>query len=120
MVELPASQEQQQSHLRTVVQLAQTLEELKAEATQLTLSVSTAEQGHFTPHQEFQVLSLLIVYWQSRNALLELVSSLRKDDQVYGPTGEATFLTGFAAALLLVDAAGAAFADFFWSCCCFW
>ena len=105
MVELPASQEQQQSHLRTVVQLAQTLEELKAEATQLTSSVSTAEQGHFTPHQEFQVLSLLIVYWQARNALLELVSSLRKDDQVYGSAGEATFLTGFAAALLLVDAA---------------
>jgi len=105
MVELSANQESQQSHLRAVVQLAQTLEELKAEASQLTSSISTAEQGHFTPNQEFQVLSLLIVYWQSRSALLELVYSLREDEQLYGPAGEVTFLTGFSAALLLVDAA---------------
>jgi len=105
MVEWPAGAELEQSHLRTVVQLAQTLEALKAEATQLTSSISTADQGHFTPNQEQQVLSLLIVYWQSRNALLELVYSLRKDEQLYGPAGEVTFLTGFAAALLLVDAA---------------
>jgi len=105
MVELPGDQQLQQSHLRTVVQLAQTLEALKAEASQLTSSISTAEQGHFTPNQENQVLSLLIVYWQSRNALLELVYSLRKDEQLYGPAGEVMFLTGFSAALLLVDAA---------------
>ena len=105
MVELSAGAELQQSALRTVVQLAQTLEALKAEASQLTSSISTAEQGHFTPNQEQQVLSLMIVYWQSRNALLELVYSLRKDVQLYGPAGELTFLTGFAAALLLVDAA---------------
>lgn len=96
---------EQQSDLNSVVHLAQTLADLKGEACQLVESISTEEQGHFTPDQEYQVLSLLIVYWQSRNALLELVFSLRKDDRLFGLAGDVTFLTGFSAVLLLVDAA---------------
>ena len=95
----------QQCHLRAVVHLAATLESLKSQANLLVESISTEEQGHFTPDQEYQVLSLLIVYWQSRNALLEVVTSLRKDEELYGPEGERTFLIAFAAALILVDAA---------------
>ena len=105
MVELPVEYQDQQSDLRTVVQLAQTLAELKAAATELVQSISTDEQGYFTPDEEYQVLSLLIVYWQSRNALLELVFSLRNDERLYGSGGDVTFLIAFSAALLLVDAA---------------
>ena len=105
MSQVPGSDADQQCHLRAVVHLAATLESLKSQANLLVASISTEEQGHFTPDQEHQVLSLLIVYWQSRNALLELVTSLRKDEELYGPEGERTFLIAFAAALVLVDAA---------------
>ena len=105
MDQAPASNADQQCHLRAVVHLAATLESLKSQANLLVESISTEEQGHFTPDQEYQVLSLLIVYWQSRNALLELVTSLRRDEELYGPEGERTFLIAFAAALILVDAA---------------
>ena len=105
MGQAPASNADQQCHLRAVVHLAATLESLKSQANLLVESISTEEQGHFTPDQEYQVLSLLIVYWQSRNALLELVTSLRRDEELYGPEGERTFLIAFAAALILVDAA---------------
>ncbi len=105
MPELSSRSEEFTSHLKTVEQLAEYLEELQQLAREMTEVISTNEQGLFRPDQEFQVLTLLIGYWQSRSALLELVHSIRDDERLYGPDGDVLFLVGFSAALILVDSA---------------
>ena len=105
MAQLVSDIEEFTSHLKTVQQLAEYLQELQEVAASLTEVISTNEQGLFRPDQEFQVLTLLIGYWQSRNALLELVHSIRDDERLYGPSGDVLFLVGFSAALILVDSA---------------
>ena len=103
MPEFSSRSEEFVSHLKTVEQLAEYLEELQQVASGMTEVISTNEQGLFRPDQEFQVLTLLIGYWQSRGALLELVHSIRDDERLYGPDGDVLFLVGFSAALILVD-----------------
>ncbi|MDP7205626.1 MAG: hypothetical protein QGH11_08660, partial [Pirellulaceae bacterium] len=105
MPDLSSQSEEFASHLKTVEQLAEYLEELQQLAREMTEVISTNEQGLFRPDQEFQVLTLLIGYWQSRSALLELVHSIRDDERLYGPGGDVLFLVGFSAALILVDSA---------------
>ncbi len=105
MTGFSSGSEEFSSHIKTVEQLASYLQELQQLATGMTEVISTNEQGLFRPDQEFQVHTLLIGYWQSRNALLELVGSIRDDDRLYGPHGDVLFLVGFSAALILVDSA---------------
>ena len=105
MAQFASDSEEFASHLKTVHQLAEYLQELQEVARGLTEVISTNEQGLFRPDQEFEVLTLLIGYWQSRNALLELVRSIRDDERLYGPSGDVLFLVGFSAALILVDSA---------------
>ena len=50
-------------------------------------------------------MDLLVGYWQSRNALLELVYEIKDDGRTYGKHGDRLFLVGFAGALALLDAA---------------
>jgi hypothetical protein len=105
MSELSSRSEEFASHLKTIEQLAEYLEELQQVASGMTEVISTNEQGLFRPDQEFQVLTLLIGYWQSRAALLELIQPIRDDERLYGPHGDVLFLVGFSAALILVDSA---------------
>ena len=78
MAEFSSGSEEFASHIKTVEQLSGYLQELQQLASGLTEVISTKEQGLLRPDQEFQVLTLLIGYWQSRNALLELVRSRLK------------------------------------------
>ena len=105
MPEFSSGSEEFSSHIKTVEQLAEYLQELQQVARGLGEVISTNEQGLFRPDQEFEVLTLLIGYWQSRAALLELVHSIRDDERLYGPSGDVLFLVGFSAALILVDSA---------------
>jgi len=105
MSEFSSDSEEFASHLKGVQQIAEYLDELKATAIRQTEVISVSEQGLFRPDQEYAVLTLLIGYWQSRNALLEIVHSLRADERLYGPKGDVLFLAGFSAALILVDSA---------------
>ena len=86
---------------RTVIQLDVHFGELKAAATELLGSDSARARGYFTPPEEEEYQHLLVSYWHSRNALLDLVLSLREETQI----SDQAFLVGFAGALLLVDAA---------------
>lgn len=90
--------------IRTVTHAAQYLEELKAAAHALGSKITAERRGYFSPDEEDATLGLLISYWQTRNALFDLIVALRAE---YGDDEPPTsaFLIGFAGALLLVDAA---------------
>ncbi|HIE97253.1 MAG TPA: hypothetical protein EYQ63_09615, partial [Fuerstia sp.] len=64
----------------TVVNLAQHFSRLKDRAAQLTDQIDAEDRGFFTPTEDEQTRHLLISYWQSRNALFELVSSFHQLD----------------------------------------
>jgi hypothetical protein len=81
------------------------LDELKTRAADLTSRISAERRGYFTPEEEDQVLGLLISYWQTRNALLELIGSLRREFATALVPPPSAFLIGFSAAAILVDAA---------------
>ena len=90
---------------QTALALMTYIAELKESANALAEQISTNEQGVFRPDQEASVLDLLVGYWQSRNALLELVYEIKDDGRTYGKHGDRLFLVGFAGALALLDAA---------------
>lgn len=90
---------------RTTLALARYIAEIKETAAKLANEISTNEQGVFRPDQEKAVLDLLVGYWQSRNALLELVYGIKDDDGTYDDNDDRLFLIGFAGALVLLDAA---------------
>ena len=94
-----------ENHIHTVIHLSAYLSELQEDALALRDRLPTSEEGAFRPEQEVEVQTLLIGYWQSRVALIELVESIRKDEPLYAPGGERYFLVAYAAALLLIDAA---------------
>ena len=95
-----------QSGTRTVVQLAIHFAELKQAALDLLASISGASQrGYFTPSEDDEVRHVLVSYWQSRNALIELVISFRDDAELPQELRPAGFLVAYAGALVLVDAA---------------
>lgn len=93
------------SGVRTVVNMASHFEELKAVSLTLNEQGAASTRGYFTPSEEEEIRHLLVSYWQSRNALYELVISLRDDKNVTSTDNEATFLIAYAGAILLVDAA---------------
>ena len=62
-----------------------------------------SQRGYFTPTEDEQVRHLLVSYWQSRNALAEVVHGLLQSARTPEGAGPATFLIAFAGALVLVD-----------------
>ena len=62
MPELSSRSEEFSSHLKTVEQLAEYLEELQQLAREMSEVISTNEQGLFRPDQEFQVLNPFIQF----------------------------------------------------------
>jgi hypothetical protein len=91
--------------VRTVTHAAEYFDELRSAAAALAERRAASSRGYFTPTEEDEVRALLVSYWQARNALLELVASLRLDAERSPEERAATFLVGFAGALVLVDAA---------------
>ena len=94
-----------QAHARTVMHLAVYFEELKQAALRLRDQCAVRERGFFSPSEDEAARQLLISYWMARTALFEVVIGYRDADSVPPPLQPARFLIGYAAALLLVDAA---------------
>ena len=94
-----------QGHARTVAHLAVYFEELKQAALRLRDQFSVRERGYFSPSEDEAARQLLISYWMARTALFEVVLSYRDAADILPPLQPARFLIGYAAALLLVDAA---------------
>jgi hypothetical protein len=104
------------SGARTVVGIADHFEQLKQVATTLLAAGAASERGYFTPSEDERVRHLLISYWQSRNALIELVVTLHRTSSSTDETEHesrplsdreraAAFVVAWAGALVLVDAA---------------
>ncbi len=91
--------------IRTVTHAATYFDELKVTADALAERGEGESRGYLTPTEEDDILGLLVSYWQARNALLELITSFRRDEQLSSEDRPAAFLTAFAAALVLIDAA---------------
>lgn len=91
--------------VRTVTHAANYFEELKLTVRELAARLAMDERGYFTPVEEERTHGLLVSYCQARNALLELITSFRLDGDLSDEDRPAAFLTAFAAALILVDAA---------------
>ena len=102
------------SGARAVVGIADHFDQLKAVAVELLETGAATERGYFTPSEDERVRQLLVSYWQSRNALIELVvalhqaSSRRTDSGAEEHSNDeraAAFLVAWTGALVLVDAA---------------
>ncbi|MDP7305819.1 MAG: hypothetical protein QGG09_22095, partial [Pirellulaceae bacterium] len=90
---------------RTVLHLAPFFEELKSQARQLASQAEASERGYFSTREEDATSGLLVSYWHVRNALFDLVTSLRRAPELPPEEHARAFVIGFSAALLLVDAA---------------
>ncbi|MDP7254816.1 MAG: YiiX/YebB-like N1pC/P60 family cysteine hydrolase [Planctomycetota bacterium] len=90
---------------RTVVHLTEHLSRLKSRAQEMSNKFSASQRGYFTPTEEDDALHLLVSYWQTRNALFELIHSLGAQDEDPEGWPADAFVIAFAAALALVDAA---------------
>ena len=102
------------SGARAVVGIADHFERLKGVASELLQTASASERGFFTPSEDERVRQLLVSYWQSRNALIELVITLHHSSsnrqksekaQLSNDERAAAFLVAWTGALVLVDAA---------------
>jgi hypothetical protein len=91
--------------IRTVLQVADYFVELKASAAALAHRITAQQRGYFTPDEEDDTLALLVSYWQTRNALFDLISTMRREAGDTANPRPACFLVAFAAASILVDAA---------------
>lgn len=76
---------------------------LKQRAIEFVDAFGAEDRGFFTPTEDETTRQLLVSYWNSRNALVELVTTLRAETQIREQPGR--FLVAFAGALVLVDAA---------------
>jgi hypothetical protein len=90
---------------RTVVQLDDYLQQLKAQALATYKPDAVATRGYITPREELLIRQLQLSYWKTRTALLELVNDLRAETPRLDQATPQQFLVGLAAAALLVDAA---------------
>lgn len=91
--------------VRTVIHLAEYFAELKQNAAVLADSSNAVGRGFFSAAEDEQVEALLVSYWQSRSALFDLIGECRDFAERQTGERETAFLVGFAAALILVDAA---------------
>ncbi|MBT4864236.1 MAG: hypothetical protein HON53_03830 [Planctomycetaceae bacterium] len=90
---------------RTVVDVAEHFGRLKERAHQLAEVAASSNRGFFTPTEDEQTRHLQVSYWQSRNALIEVVLSFHQDETLPDEMRPAGFLVAYAGALVLVDAA---------------
>lgn len=90
---------------RTVTNVARHFSELKQDALRLLSTFEASKRGYFTPTEDEETRHILVSYWQSRNALIELVRSFHADASLSPELRPAAFLVAYAGALILVDAA---------------
>ena len=90
---------------RTVSNIAAHFVGLMQDAQRLIESYSASKRGYFTPTEDDEVRHLLVSYWQSRNALIELVGSFCDNQDQPKTDRPSGFLIAYAGALVLVDAA---------------
>ena len=90
---------------QTVVQLADYLEELKAQSVAIYQPMVVDQRGYITPTEELSIRQLQLSYWKSRCALFELVTDIWRDIQRIDRATPQQFLVALAAATVLVDAA---------------
>lgn len=92
---------------RSVVQIAVHFDELKGRATALSAAAEAQDRGYFTPDEDMETKNILASYWSARNALLDFICSYRDESfsNQNSELKEQAFLTAFASALVLVDAA---------------
>lgn len=90
---------------RTVTTIAGQFEEMKLLAARLLAGDSARKRGFFTPSEDQQVRLLLVFYWKSRCALIDVVTSFHHRLQTSPDERPGVFLVGFAGALAMVDAA---------------
>ncbi len=90
---------------RTVIGVAQQFESLKHEAVRMHDVFGTGERGYFTPTEDEAVTHLVVSYYQCRNALFDLIDDLRAGPDRFQLEKPRIFAVGYAAAVLLVDAA---------------
>ena len=91
--------------IRTVTHLASYLQELQSDARNLVSQIQPQQRGYAVPEEDNQMRALLVSYCQARNALLELIQTLQAEARRDASQYRVIFLTAFAAALILVDAA---------------
>lgn len=91
--------------VRTVAHLSGYFQELKSRAAEFAVRGSAQRRGYFTPQEDDEVRALLVSYWQARGALSEVVNSFRQDTELADADRPSAFLTSFAGALVLIDAA---------------
>lgn len=92
------------SGARTVAHMAVYFEELKRKALALRDAFHSSDRGYFTPTEDEAARQLLVSYWQSRAALHDLIDEAR-GGRAPAEVPLVSFLLGFGAAVLLVDAA---------------
>ncbi|TWT54246.1 hypothetical protein Pla22_18870 [Rubripirellula amarantea] len=98
------------SNVLAVLDLAEHFDRLRSRADQFIASFDTGTRGFFSPSEDDDVTSLWVSYHTGRSALLETIHSLRNE---FGSLSSADlvakhgieFLVGYAASLVLVDAA---------------
>ena len=90
-----------------MVHLHQHMEELRQAALDMLHTFGGVERGYFTPTEDEQARHLLVSYWQSRNALFEVVHRFQERRAEPGSDEDRlhAFLVAYAAAVILVDAA---------------
>jgi len=91
--------------MRTVSTTSEQFSELKQAAENMLSSRTARDRGHFTPAEDEAVSRLLISYWQLRSATLATIYQLYDDVGRGEVNNPRLFLPGYAAALVLVDAA---------------
>lgn len=89
----------------TVTHVAAHFERLKESARQLAKAATASQRGYFTPTEDEETRHLLVSYWQSRNALIEVVLSFHQNEDLPDELRPTGFLVAYAGALVLVDAA---------------
>ena len=89
----------------TVISIADHFDGLKQRVADLTERFSASERGFFTPSEDDEVRHLHVSWWQSRNALFELVTSFHRLHQFPESDHPPALLTAYAGALVLVDVA---------------
>lgn len=90
---------------RTVLDVSEHFKTLRGRACELSAAAASSNRGYFTPTEDEQTRHLLISYWQSRNALIEVVLSFHQYEMLPQELQPAGYLVAYAGALVLVDAA---------------
>ena len=99
--------EQSVAAARSVMTVHEHFVRFKQIASEMSQEALSSDRGYFTPSEDEEVRHLLVSYWQSRNALLEVVLEM-KDQR----DNDDAFLAGYAGALVLADAAQFLFSKF--------